>query len=193
MRRLMLTALVVTLALMLSGSVLGFDGQRKGFVLGGGLGFTPAASWKVDIDYFGQGVVDYDENGAGVAVQFVIGGAFDEHNMLVYEGNVVGYNSDLFDESIAQGFNGAAWYHYFGETGKSFFTTLGVGFCYYKVGDYDATTPGGAILLGGGYEFSRHWQIGGFLSFGKTTDEALGLEGTFNHSHISVIVSGVAF
>lgn len=193
MKRLWMTILVMSMVLILSASVLGFDGQRKGFVLGGGLGFTPAATWEADIDFYGTGVGSVDESGAGVAVQFVIGGAFDEQNMLVYEGNVVGYNSDLFDESIAQGFNGAAWYHYFGPTGKSFFTTLGLGLCYFKVGDFDATTPGGALLLGGGYEFAKHWQVGGYVSFGKTTDEEFGLNGDFKHSHISVLVSGVAF
>ncbi|MCP4683947.1 MAG: hypothetical protein GY867_00730, partial [bacterium] len=87
----------VIIALVLFSSVLGFDGQRKGFVLGGGLGFSPVGAWKVDVDIFGQGIGSIDEDGPGAAVQIVIGGAFDEHNMLVYEVNVVGYNSDLFD------------------------------------------------------------------------------------------------
>ncbi len=179
--------------LALTTSVLGFDGNRKGFVLGGGLGFSPYGKWSVDVDFFGTGLGSYDEDGPGVAVQFVIGGAFDEHNVLVYEGNVVSFASDLFDEAVSQGFNGAAWYHYFGPAGRSFFSTLGVGFYYFKLGDYDATTPGGAILIGGGYEFAKHWQVGAYLAGGKTSDEAFGFTGKFEHAHLSILVSGIAF
>ncbi len=185
--------LIIAICLLMPISSLAFDGNRKGFVLGGGLGFAPVSKWDVDVDFYDLGLGSVDESKVGVAVNFIIGGAFDEHNMLVYEGNVTGFNSDLFNESVAQGFNGAVWYHYFGPTGKSAFTAVGLGLFYFKVGDYDPTDPGGAILLGGGYEFARHWQVGAYAGFGKTTDSAFGLKGDFTHSQFSILVSAIAF
>jgi hypothetical protein len=172
----------------------GFDGQRKGFVLGGGLGVAAVAHWSVDVDYFDIGIGKADEDRAGIGVQLVIGGAFDEHNMLVYEGNVAGFTSGLlFDESIGQGFSGASWYHYFGSTGRSAFTALGLGLYYFQVSDFEPTNPGGAVLLGGGYEFSPHWQVGAYVTFGKTTESGFGLNADFEHANLSILFSGIAF
>ena len=176
--------LVPVLLLLLAGSTLAFDGQRRGFVLGGGLGIAIDSKYEVS-----SGVVRPKENGAGVGLNLIIGGAFDDKNMLVYEGNVTGWKSDTFDQNFTQGFNGAAWYHYYGHPGRSAFTTVGLGFYVFKAEHYEDNDPGLGILVGGGYEFSRHWQIGLYLSGGKTSSEGV----DFDHSHISVLVSGIAF
>jgi len=175
MKKVLLISLV--LVLFIAGTSSAFNGQRRGFVLGGGAGLAPSCK-------FEHG--SFDENKAGVGFQFIIGGAFDEKNMLVYEGNVVGFNSDAFDEGISQGFNGASWYHYFGRTGRSAFSTVGIGFEVMNVED-EYADPGFGMLLGGGYEFARHWQVGVYIGFGSTTNP------DFDHSHISVLVSGIAF
>ncbi len=167
-------------------SAWGFDGTRKGFVLGGGLGFAPAAKWSAG---------PLDETKAGVGAQILIGYAWDEQNMIVYEGNIAVYNSDMLysiknnKNGIGQGFDGASYYHYFGPVGHSAFMTGGIGLYYFKVGDADANDPGGAIQIGGGYEFARHFQFGAYFSAGKTT-----LSGVdFNHSQFNILVSAIAF
>ena len=81
--------------LLLSTSSWAFNGVRKGFVLGGGLGFAPAAKWSVDDYYMGM-QLDTSETKAGVGLNLLVGYAWDEHNMIVYEGNVAGYKSDFF-------------------------------------------------------------------------------------------------
>jgi hypothetical protein len=196
MRRIL--GLVLVALLLIPASVNAFDGFRKGFVLGGGAGFVPHASWSFD-DPFDRSVT-YDESKASVGFQFVIGYAWDELNMIVYEGNVTAYNSSIvniitddytipINHTVGQGFNGASWYHYFGPKGKTFFTTVGIGFYIFDVQDFDANSPGGAFLVGGGYEFTPHVQVGAYISAGKTTDPIL----DFSHSHISFLVSAVAF
>ena len=40
--------LVTFIFCLLASSAMSFDGMRKGFVLGGGLGFSPTAEWKID-------------------------------------------------------------------------------------------------------------------------------------------------
>ena len=181
---------------LLSTSSWAFNGVRKGFVLGGGLGFSPAAKWSVDDYYMGM-QLDTSETKAGVGLNLLVGYAWDEHNMIVYEGNVAGYKSDFFsdfpldprDRTATQGFNGAAWYHYYGPTGRSFFTAVGLGFYYFKVEDFEENDAGGALLLGAGYEFTRHLQFGVYLSGGRTSSDGV----DFEHGHISVLMSAIAF
>jgi hypothetical protein len=108
--------------------------------------------------------------------------------MIVYEGNGAGYQSDIFDQTT-QGFNGPAWYHYYGDMGKSAFTAVGLGLYTFDVEHLDANDPSIGLLLGGGYEFAKHWQFGAYLSFGRTT--SFGVD--FNHATINVLVSGIAF
>ena len=93
-------SLTVILAFVLAGSALGFDGNRKGFVLGGGLGFAPLVHWELA----SSPSSDVSEGKAGAAVQILIGGAFDEHNMLVYEAKIAAISSGWTDDDIGQGF-----------------------------------------------------------------------------------------
>lgn len=191
MRRLLVCLLVV--AVLIPATSSAFDGMRKGFVLGGGLGVAPMAKWSVE-----SGGESFDESKVGFGLHVVIGYAWDEFNMIVYEGNIAGYTSDEFYNTItgqsltlAQGFNGASWYHYFGPQGKSFFTVVGGGFYIFDVEDAsDAWDPGLGYLVGGGYEFARHFQIAGYLSGGQTS--LLGVV-DFGHTHLNVLVSAVAF
>ena len=179
---------IVLLSILMTASASGFDGNRKGFVLGGGLGFSPLAKYSFVDPIFNTGLT-IEEEKTGVALQFVIGYGWDEQNLIVYEGNVVGYCSDYINKSMAQGFNGASWFHYYGLPGKSIYTTVGLGFYVFDVEDFDANDPGIGVLLGVGYEFSKHWQFGCNLGFGKTSDHGV----DFEHTHISVMFSGIAF
>ena len=173
----------LSLLVILVSSANSFDGKRKGFVLGGGLGFAPTAKWEVD----GFSVVN--ETKAGIGINILIGYAWDEKNMIVYEANGVGYNSDLVDVAITQGFTGASWYHYFNEPGKTMFITGGLGLYFFEAEHYDANDYGGALMFGGGYEFAPHWQVGLYFSAGKTSDPIF----DYNHNHLNLLISGIAF
>lgn len=181
MRQVLVVVLVIVLCA--AGSSMAFDGMRKGFVLGGGLGLAPTSSIKFGI---------YDESAAGLGLNFVIGGAFNEQNMLVYEGNVTSWKADVVDASIAQGFNGVAWYHYFGPLGKSAFATIGLGAYVFSADGYEDNEPGFGFLIGGGYEFSKHWQVGAYLASGTTSDADFS-QIEYDHTHFSILVSGIAF
>ena len=102
MRRLVLITLMAVL--FMATTACAFDGMRKGFVLGGGLGFAATADW--DVEFMG---VSVGEDGSGLGLNLVIGYAWDEQNMIVYEGNVASWKSDMIDETVAQGVNGASW------------------------------------------------------------------------------------
>ena len=181
------TLTVILLLLVIAVSISAFDGNRKGFVLGGGLGFGPVA--KVSVDGASD---DYDKS--GLALNFVIGYAWDEQNMLVFQRDAILYSEETIygdDISIVQGFSGIGYYHYFGPVGKSFYINGGIGFQDWTSmdSDYESNDVGGGILLGGGYEFTRHVQVHGSLSFGKTKF----MDVDFNHTQLMFTVSAVAF
>lgn len=171
------------LIVMLS-SAYSFDNVRKGLVLGGGVGFAPYAKWEL------EELSIIEDNSSGFGLNLLVGYAWDNNNMIVYEGNVVAYES--IGINIVQGFNGAAWYHYFGPAGKTFYTTVGLGVYVFDPEDLKQNDFGGAILLGGGYEFSPHWHVGAYLSYGKTKDPDFDAI-DYKHTNFSILVGGVAF
>ena len=177
--------IVIISALVLTAvSVSAFDGNRKGFVLGGGLGFAPVAKWNAN--------PGPDESKAGAGANFMIGYALDEFNLIVAEGNFSSYNSD-YGATVYQGFSGACWYHYIQLPGKSFFTTLGLGaynfdFEISGIGS-GSNDPGFGLLGGGGYAFTRHFQVGGYLGWGKTKEPGY----AYDHFHLNVLVDVVGF
>ena len=179
-------AVLLTIAVVATAS--GFDGARKGFVMGGGLGLGPVAHMSVD------GLSSLSDDKAGLAVNLLIGYAWDERNMLVYLRDGVFFSvPGVLGESVKaiQGFSGVGWYHYFGPVGQTAFIAGGLGLQDYTSldSDYESNDPGFGMLLGGGFEFTRHVQVYGALSFGKTSFSVV----DFNHSQIVITVTAVAF
>jgi hypothetical protein len=168
--------------LALSASVAAFDGQRKGLVLGAGLGFAPVAHWSSE--YQGRQI---DESVTGFGEYLLIGYGWDQRNILAVKAVMTLYNSDLYDAGMIQGFGGLAWYHYYGKPGNSFFSIAGGGvsrmgktFEGIKIhfgddGFVDSpeapkTATGPAYLIGGGWEFLRHYQVTVFLIGGDLSE-----------------------
>jgi hypothetical protein len=149
------------------GSVSAFDHNHRGFVLGAGIGYSPSASWKTDPYYLPN-----NTGHSGFAAHALIGGGMNEHNMLVSEWNMIWYSNPTElvpakSVSILQWQWALSWYHYYGPTGQSIYTVLGIG-PYFLTPAWDELTEfGGAVLLGGGYEFARHMQIGVYYSVGR--------------------------
>ena len=189
-----LVFVVIVLTLLTASSSFGFDGQRKGFVLGGGLGYAPTSGWSGK-GTFGAAleVIDTNEYRPGVGFNFLIGHGWDERNLIVFEINMASWTSDLLVNrpSITQGVVGALWYHYFGSPGRSIFTTIGLGA--YRVITFVSGTlgqsVGGGFIIGAGYEFARHLQLGGYLTTGVSSERF----GHWSYTDIKVLVSVVAF
>lgn len=175
---------IILISVCLAVSVSAFDGNRKGFVLGGGLGFAPAIHFEVP-----DSSMVYSYTKGGVALSALIGYAWDNMNMIVYEENISGRNSEDLDLGFIQGYQGPVWYHYFNEGKKSMFTTLGLGWYGFEFEDNDANKSKFGFMIGSGYVFNKHWQIGAYYSAGKTSRQNV----EFNHSNFSILISGIAF
>lgn len=178
--------IALLLAAICSTTSWGFNGQRRGFVLGGGLGFTPVATIKSEDS-------DFDESNAGVALNFLIGYAWDNQNMLVFlhDGAWSEVEGEFEDIRVSQGFNGPSWFHYFGQMGHSAFINVGLGLQEFSSleSEYESNDPGFGALIGGGYEFTPHVQIYGSFSFGNTEYDIY----EYKHTQLQVSVSAIAF
>ncbi|MCK5124776.1 MAG: outer membrane beta-barrel protein [candidate division Zixibacteria bacterium] len=175
--------LIICVLLFVSSSQA-FDGNRKGFVLGGGVGFSPYAEWSWKD-------VGINEKKAGVGIDFLIGYAWNDRDMIVIEYNGVIINSDYFNQSAFLTFAGPVWYHYFNKEPKGFYTTLGLWRYGFSIGE-EGTSSGWGYMIGGGYEFYKNIQVGlywggGSVKLCKNDTNKSGM------NHLSMLVTIVAY
>jgi hypothetical protein len=184
---------LVALLLIAPGSSA-FDGQRQGFVLGGGIGFSPNTTWSIGNVVFGPqpfGPSQSSGSEQGLSVRFLIGHAWNEFNQVAYENNLVIYKSQFFDQTLIQGIHSLALTHYLGPPGKSIFCTGGIGLYLIDGSESRMSEPGIGFLVGGGYEFHKHFQAGVYLSIGESYPDDL--YNHLTHRHISFVLSSVIY
>ena len=189
MHRWKLTGVATIVALTLfTTAVHAFDGNRKGFILGGGLG--PA------LTSLGQGYDDpldveelsARENELGLATDFKIGGGITEKFSLYYVNNVSWVR--FSGVTIAQGTGGLGATYYMEVSAPSLYFVGMIGmsslwFFFGGVGGYPGFGMGGGV----GYEFAKHWSVEGVATWGH-----LGLEvESINAFSFLVTVSGIAY
>lgn len=184
----------LALFLFVTSSSFGFDGNRKGFVLGGGLGVGVTAGWSGSV-YNSSTLqfVDTSESAAGPGFNLLIGHGWNNKNLMVFEFNFSDYQSEVFGQSprIAQGFAGGVWYHFFKPADRSFFTAVGMGMYRFVVytSNWVSQDLGTAIIWGGGYEFARHFLIGTYFVFGRISAD---IEGRSYHN-LNILLTAFAF
>jgi hypothetical protein len=196
-------SLPVLIVLMLPLAADAFDGNRKGLVLGGGLGFAPHASWKANGQMF-------EESAWGGALHFFLGYAFDDNNMVVFEANgvILDYESEIvpvgsyFDNSFRdmgesdQAFGGLVWYHYFGARDRRAYLAGGIGLYRWRSSLILDSDNGLGIMVGVGQEITSFLQISSYFSMGRTSHKPMsgGLDGgNFEHAHLSLMITAIAF
>jgi len=172
----------------------GFDNNRKGFVLGVGAGLAP-------LSQFSSKAIK--ENEPALGGNIIIGHGLDDRNIVAFELNFTYRHSDYYSEigrrtgdfsggfhgsqTITQGFKGVTWYHYFNPLPKAPFTIVGVGFYNLAPKSLRATDSGFGFLIGGGHGLSRHIQIAGYYSHGKSHSQ------TLNHNQVSILISYISY
>ncbi len=162
-----------------------FDGNRKGFTMGLGLGYAPYAN--PDLQNYPD---DYSFNGFGM--NFMIGYNWNKKNLLVWEvQGAINVADSKKDDIGFLGINGILWYHYLKDTPKSFYSILVIGRTFsVSVREYtDSTsigygTRGTAIAIGGGYEFTKQLQLSTYYVRGKSSDYSI--KATNNMIYMSV-------
>jgi len=148
-----LILLVALGVLLAAASVLAFDDNREGFMLGGGAGLGAVSSEGQDASF-------------AFMTDFVIGYAPTPQLAIHYSNKVAWYSTEWtagsiwYPETIA-GVSAAAVTYWFQPAAPSLFITGGIGIGIQAVPfESDADSCTGLGLVGGaGREFSRHWSI----------------------------------
>ncbi len=178
--------------------ILHFNGQRKGFILGGGLGFG-LTSFTQTVDSGGLSATSDRENNAAFQTDVKIGFGPSEQVLVYLSWKTSWFNFDnVLDESvtIAMHFGGVGISYYFKPAAPSPYVSGGLGYCAWEplIEASAETYIGYGLAVGGGYEFSGHWSVEGDLMWGKPSKEILpGLDESFNTLTIRVAIVGVAY
>lgn len=190
-----LASVATVAAMVLSATAVhAFDGNRKGFILGGGIGpVVTSYTVEVDDDFFGNYTTDR-ESKFGLATDFRIGGGINEKFMLYYANRVswFGVDDEMEDGvTIAHGIGLVGLSYYLEAAAPSVYFTGTVGISSWSAPfEEDSDTWSGFGIGGGvGYEFARHWSVEGVLTWGNPGDESM----TVSALSFFVTVIGIAY
>ncbi|MCP4685207.1 MAG: hypothetical protein GY867_07120 [bacterium] len=163
-------SVLLILVFTLSASALGFDGQRKGFAIGGGIGIAYAA------------LEDWGSK-PGFGGKFTIGKGVGERDVLAVEFNGV----YLSGPETTVGYLGPVWYLYNEPVGNCLFTVIGVGASFLKTSRSPAFRSDIGFMLG----FGAYLGVGCHAGvYGSTATGFAGEDGR-SHHHFCAFISGM--
>lgn len=185
--RLLLTALLTLFLLALSTSGFAWDKQRKGFILGIGMG-PGFASYSETKDSADQNLASYDGSKFSFFSDFKIGYA-PSNNLMVFwlsKGAWIGVDSTsqldekgkpFSDITALAGVGGLGVTYFLKPQAPSLFITGGAGFSAWSL-PFEGTDPWTSIGIAGaiGYEFSDNWCVEASVLWGKPKDELLDIK-----------------
>jgi hypothetical protein len=164
---------VICLAGMLVTTAQAFDGNRRGFIIGGGLG--PGVTFaKQTVEQFGRSSSSNWETKPSVLADIKIGYAPSEKYQIYFfnVASMFGLDNALGGHvTISNGVGGVGMTMYSKPIAPCSYYNFGVG-----VASWDAVSEddgdawwGFGVMVGGGYEFARHWSLEGTLTYGHPT------------------------
>ena len=176
-----MTAIIAIL--VLSTATHAFDGKRKGFVAGLGGGVAPVIHWSGDY-------LSSDVNESGYGINLLIGYAWNDKNIIAYEG--IGWlyeQPQSSSEYSIYALDGARWYHYYGKQ-RRLFSSVGLGWAVGGDERDNTSVSGFGYTVGFGYELLKQLQIGVYY-IGAHTSNDYGVSA--NHSIVNVLITLVAY
>ncbi len=184
---------VLILSLLVSGTVWGFDGQRKGFIVGGGLGLG-ATTYKQKQDSF-LGSIETDwKNKFGFMTDFKIGYAPTQQLEIFYSDKGSWFDYD--GEIALTGLGAAGVNYYLRPEGPTFYLGGGVGISTFITSPLKSNTDtdlGFGFYVGAGYELVRHFAIQLDFMYGIPQESSGGFKNTFTGFTPRITVIGTAF
>ena len=159
-----------------------FDGKRKGFVIGMGVGVAPMLKWSRSGD-------DASETKSAFILSWPVGYCWDQRNIIAYSVSISSFNSELLGRvGTMQGIWSLRWYHCFGEPGRSVIASLGPGRMLFNASN-GLHASGFGFTAGVGYEFVRHFQFELSYAAGRTSRD----REDFNHQILTLQVVGTLY
>jgi hypothetical protein len=193
-----LVVLVLALITMTATPALGFDGKRKGFILGGGLGFG-MTSFSQTLEFGGLKETSDTENKGAFATDFKIGFASDEQLEIYYASKVTWFSiTNVYDEDVivANGLNAVGVTYNLKPTSPTYFVTGGIALATWDL-PFENPAPdtwfGFGLYAGGGYEFAKHYSVELDLLYGNPGDSEAGLKISSSALSFKLSVNALAY
>lgn len=197
MRKLLISALLVVMMVGATNAAFAWDGKRKGFILGIGLGpgFT---SFNQSLKSGGISITSDRQNELSFMSDFKIGYAPNNLWQIHWMSKISWFGlENAFGDNvtIANGFGGVGATYSFYEGAPSPFLSGGIGFSTWATPFEEGsdTMYGFGIVLGGGYEFSKHWSLGFDLLWGKPSKDEGGGEFSTNALSLKFTINVLAY
>ncbi|MEZ5357886.1 MAG: hypothetical protein R3F48_03585 [Candidatus Zixiibacteriota bacterium] len=163
-----------------------FDGNRKGFVVGVGTGFSPLIGWSSN--------PGSNQLKIGGSFNFFIGYGLDNKNILALEANrsISSYGSHNNSRIlVSNGIRGLNWYHYFNEKYTSWYAMCGVGDYHSAEADYDINGKLG-FIAGAGFGLNKSFKTGLYIS-GTRAHQGTDKETTITCYQVSLSIVYLAY
>lgn len=185
--------IVGLLVVALAPGARAFDGNRKGFVLGGGVG-GGTARLEQELSGALSGTLPSVTEGT-LVTDFRIGGGLNEHWMLYYDNQVwwgrTEFTSGKKGFGLGIGLVGVSYYLTADAPSWYFVGTVGVS-SFGSSDDYTAQT-GLGVSGGAGFEFARHWSVEAVAGWGSPEEDAGSLTLTTDALVFAVRIHGLAY
>lgn len=198
MKNSILMLLVLAFVVALAMPAMGFDGQRKGFILGGGLGFG-MTSFSQTLEYGGLKSTSDTENKGAFITNFKIGFASDEQIEFYYASKVTWFGiTNVYDENVtvANGLNAFGMTYNLKPAFPTYFITGGIALATWDLPFEDPapdTWTGFGLYVGGGYEFAKHYSVELDLLYGNPGDSQAGLRISSSALSFALTINALAY
>jgi len=186
---------ILIAALCLSGASFGFDGHRKGFILGGGGGGS-YTSYNQEI----SGYTSPQENAAGLGTDLYIGYGISDQFLLTYFANTNWFSlTNVYgnDVTIANGNAGLGVFYYFNHelVFSSPYLFGGIGWSGWSTPfEKNSGSMAGMGATGGiGYEFAKHFSMQFNVFFTNPSEEDSGIKVQTNSVGFQVSFIALAY
>lgn len=179
--------------LISAASSLAFDGQRKGFILGGGIGFGMASYTQTVNDETSD-----RENKGAVITDFKIGFAANEQTEIYYTSKVSWFSlKNVFDETvtIANGIGAVGVSYSLKTYAPTWFLTGGLGLSSWDA-PFESNSDawiGFGLFAGAGYEFSKHYGVEFDILYGKPSTSVGGNDASTNALAVKATINALAY
>lgn len=188
---------------LLAATLFSFDGKRKGFILGFGIGIS-SLSYKQTLEGGGESITSPTVDETPFVTDFKIGYAPDNKLEIYYSSKVAWFSmTNIYDANvnIADGIGTFSASYFLSSKLKttqwapSPFVSAGFGFSAWSTPNVDNSTSwtGTGFFVGGGYEFAKHFraELNFFMNNPSHTES--GITGTTNSSALMLTINALAF
>ncbi len=175
--------IIIILLLFYSGSNA-FDGKLKGFVIGGGVGYSPYTSCNIK-------KTNLKETFDPLILNGKIGHGMNKNNLIVVD---IFYSfghktKKLLDSKTYFWANGIRWFHYFNSNKYKLNYSLGISILNFKTDFVNIGGHGLGVVVGTGAQIKKHLQIEISYVYGNSASE----DYDNNHRMLSFTLTALAY